>query len=122
MEIRHLERDHLARVYNLDSQRLTPWDVLNAPYDGAWCVLRAGDASTPHGHHEYEIFIALSGQAFLVVDGLRYVFQGGDIAYLPPGCVHQVVNEGTERFEYYGIWWDAEMSKQFLVRHEEESS
>ena len=120
IEIRNLDRANLTKAYGLDSQRLLPWPALNAPFEGAWCVLRAGDESTPHGHHEYEIFIAMAGKAQLDVDGQRYDFVAGDIVHLPPGCVHKVVNESAEDFEYYGIWWDADMSTKFLARHEEQ--
>jgi mannose-6-phosphate isomerase-like protein (cupin superfamily) len=121
IDIRGLDRDHLTTGYGVDSQRLLPWPVLNAPFEGAWCVLRAGHASTAHSHHEYEIFVALTGTAELDVDGRRYAFTAGDVAHLPPGCKHKVVNDGSGDFEYYGIWWDAEMSLQFLRRHEEPS-
>lgn len=121
VEIRNLDRDHLTRAYGLDAQRLLPWPALNAPFEGAWCILRSGDTSTPHSHHEYEIFIAMTGSAELDVDGERYGFAAGDIVHLPPGCTHKVVNDGPEDFEYYGIWWDADMSAEFLSRHEGKS-
>jgi mannose-6-phosphate isomerase-like protein (cupin superfamily) len=116
MTIRRLDREHLTRAYGLDSERLLPWPVLNAPFEGAWCVLRPGDVSTPHSHHEEEIFIALTGSATLVVDGRRAEFAAGDIAHLPIGSTHQVINEGTADFEYYGVWWDAAMARAFLAR------
>lgn len=122
VEIRNLDRDNLVSAYGLDSQRLLPWPALNAPFEGAWCVLRPGDESVPHAHHEYEIFIAMAGSATLDVDGARYDFTAGDIAHLPPGCTHKVVNEGGADFEYYGIWWDAGMSTSFLARHAERST
>lgn len=119
VEIRNLDRDNLEPAYGLDGQRLLPWPALNAPFEGAWCVLRAQTESTPHSHHEYEIFIAMKGSAALDVDGERHDFVAGDIVHLPPGCTHKVVNESAEDFEYYGIWWDADMSEKFLARHEE---
>ena len=118
IDLRRLDRAHLERAYGLDSQRLLPWPELNAPFEGAWCVLRPHTTSTAHAHHEYEIFIALSGAATLVVDGVRHPFAAGDIVRLPPGSTHCVTNEGDEDFEYYGVWWDAEMSAQFTARHE----
>ncbi|PSL53340.1 Cupin domain-containing protein [Saccharothrix carnea] len=121
VEIRKLDRDNLEPAYGLDGQRLLPWPALNAPFEGAWCVLRAGTESTPHSHHEYEIFIAMKGAAELDVDGERHDFVAGDIVHLPPGCTHKVVNGGAEDFEYYGVWWDADMSEKFLARHEERS-
>jgi mannose-6-phosphate isomerase-like protein (cupin superfamily) len=117
MEIRTLDRANLTRAYGLDSERLLPWAPLNAPFEGAWCVLRPGDVSIAHAHHEYEIFIAMAGRSVLVVDGERREFAAGDIAYLSPGCTHQVVNDRDEDFEYYGIWWDSDMSAGFLTRH-----
>lgn len=121
VEIRNLDRANLTKAYGLDSQRLLPWPALNAPFEGAWCVLHPGDESTPHSHHEHEIFIAMAGSAGLDVDGERYDFAAGDIAHLPPGCTHKVVNDGPGDFEYYGIWWDADMSATFLTRLGERS-
>ncbi|MFI7482062.1 cupin domain-containing protein [Kocuria sp. M1R5S2] len=120
-ELRTLDPENMTAAYGLDLERLLPWPALNAPFEGAWCVLRAGDESTPHSHHEYEIFIAMAGRAALDVDGTRCPFGAGDIVYLPPGCTHQVVNDSPHDFEYYSIWWDGEMSSAFLARHEEQS-
>jgi mannose-6-phosphate isomerase-like protein (cupin superfamily) len=121
IEIHKLDRANLTQAYGLDSQRLLPWARLNAPFEGAWCILHSGDESTPHAHHEYEIFIALSGAAALDVDGRRYPFSAGDIVHLPPGCLHKVVNDQPGDFEYYGIWWDGDMSANFLARHQKQS-
>jgi mannose-6-phosphate isomerase-like protein (cupin superfamily) len=121
IEIRSLDRANLTRAYGLDSQRLLPWPALNAPFEGAWCILRSGDVSAPHAHHEYEVFIAMAGRSKLSVDGEQFEFAVGDIVHLPPGCTHQVVNDSTEDFEYYGIWWDAGMSTGFLARHQDQA-
>jgi mannose-6-phosphate isomerase-like protein (cupin superfamily) len=122
IEIRVLDRANLTQAYGLDSERLLPWPALNAPFEGAWCILRAGTESAPHSHHEYEIFIAMIGRAKLVVDGKDSSFVAGDIVHLPPGCTHKVVNDSGEDFEYYGVWWDSEMSEKFLARHGEWSA
>jgi len=121
VEIRALDPSNLTRAYGLDSQRLLPWPTLNAPFEGAWCVLRPGDESTAHAHHEYEIFIAMTGGSTLEVDGRRFEFVAGDIIHLPPGCTHRVINGGSEDFQYYGIWWDTDMADKFLIRHEEQA-
>ncbi|WP_431937424.1 cupin domain-containing protein [Micromonospora sp. RP3T] len=118
IDIRRLDRDRLEPAYGIAGQRLLPWPALNAPFEGAWCVLRAGTESTPHSHHEYEIFIAVSGTATVVVDESRHPFAAGDIVRMPPGSTHRVVNDGPDDFEYYGLWWDPEMSATFLARHE----
>ena len=121
IEIRSLDRAHLTRAYGLDSQRLLPWPALNAPFEGAWCILRAGDKSAPHAHHEYEIFIATIGSSTLSVDGEQFEFAAGDIVHLPPGSTHQVINDSAEDFEYYGIWWDTDMSAKFVTRDQDEA-
>jgi len=118
IDIRSLDRGNLTRAYGIDGQRLLPWPALNAPFEGAWCILRGGEESEPHSHHEFEIFIAMSGSAALVVDGEQRAFVAGDIAYLPPGSTHRVVNDGEADFEYYGVWWDAAMSAEFISRFE----
>ncbi|MFI5063126.1 MAG: cupin domain-containing protein [Streptosporangiales bacterium] len=121
IEIRRLDRANLTRAYGLDSQRLLPWPALNAPFEGAWCVLKPGDESTPHAHHEYEVFIAMLGRARLSVDDEQFEFTAGDIVHLPPGCTHRVSNDSAQDFEYYGIWWDTDMSAKFLARHQEQA-
>ena len=118
IDLHHLDREHLEPAYGLDGQRLLPWAALNAPFEGVWAVLRAGTSSVPHSHHEYEIFIAIAGSAEVVIDGHRQPFVTGDVVRLPVGSTHCVVNDGPTDFEYYGIWWDSEMSSTFLARHE----
>ena len=117
MEIRRLDRANLTRDYGVDSERLLPWAALNAPFEGAWCVLRPGDESTAHSHHEYEMFIAMTGRSTLVVDGEPHEIAAGDLIHLPPGCTHRVVNDRAEDFEFYSIWWDTDMSARFATRH-----
>ena len=117
MDIRKLDRAELERAHGLESKRLLPWPELNAPFEGAWCVVAPGGESTAHSHHEYEIFIAMTGRSTLVVDGSEREFAAGDVARLEPGSNHKVVNDGAEDFEFYGIWWDPDMSAAFFARH-----
>lgn len=119
MQIRRLERDRLGPDNN-HSQRLLPWPALNAPFEGAWCVIRPGAASVRHAHHEYEIFIAVSGEAVLESAGERTTFAAGDVVHFPPQVDHQVINDGSEDFEMYTVWWDRDMAHSFDRRHESE--
>jgi mannose-6-phosphate isomerase-like protein (cupin superfamily) len=57
----------------------------------------------------------------LSVDGEQFEFAAGDIVHLPPGSTHQVINDSAEDFEYYGIWWDTDMSAKFVTRHQDEA-
>ncbi|GAT70702.1 cupin [Planomonospora sphaerica] len=119
MDLSTFDPDQLRPDNGLLAKRLLPWTTLNAPFEGAWCVVRPGTASTRHAHHEYEIFIAVSGEAVLESEGERAAFAAGDVAYFPPGTDHRVVNDGAADFEMYGIWWDADMTGAFTARHEQ---
>jgi len=118
MHIRPLDRAGLRHENGLDAQRLQPWPELNAPFEGSWCVIAPGTASTPHAHHEHEIFIATAGEAVVEADDERRPFRAGDVTFFPPGVTHHVRNDGDRAFEMYSIWWDAEMSRCFAARCE----
>ncbi|WP_433649992.1 cupin domain-containing protein [Micromonospora zamorensis] len=120
MEIRPLHRDDLKLDNNLRAQRLMPWPPVNAPFEGSWCVVAPGVSSGVHGHHEYEIWVAMTGQAEIISDGVRKPFVAGDVVYLPPGSRHQVVNDSDDEFQMYALWWDAELAHRFSARHEED--
>ncbi len=119
MEIRKLDRDRLGPDNN-HSQRLMPWQAVNAPFEGAWCVIKPGGSSSKHAHHEYEIFIAMSGEAVLESADERTRFVAGDIVHFPPFVDHQVINETDKDFEMYTVWWDVAMTESFAARHEGE--
>lgn len=118
MDIRKLDRGNMKSEYGALTQRLLPWEALNAPFEGAWCVIEPGGATTPHSHHEYEIFIAAGGAAVIESDGERRPFVAGDLAYFQPGQNHQVINESDTDFQMYSVWWDPEMADRFKHRHE----
>jgi len=119
VEIRNLDRDGLKAEYGAFTQRLMPWEAVNAPFEGAWCLIAPGTATTPHSHHEYEIFIAISGAAVIESEGERTSFNAGDVAFMTPGENHQVINESDADFQMYSVWWDSEMTEKFAARHGE---
>jgi quercetin dioxygenase-like cupin family protein len=117
MEIRKLDRDNLVHEYGVESQRLLPWSALNAPFEGAYAVIRPGTSTTPHSHHEYEVFVATAGEALLESDGRRERFVAGDVVHFKPGVTHQVINDSQADFEMFSVWWDVEMTAEFAQRH-----
>ncbi|MEU4803946.1 cupin domain-containing protein [Actinosynnema sp. NPDC023587] len=119
MEIRKLDRDNLKRDNGLVAQRLMPWSLVNAPFEGSWCVVRPGAESGAHGHHEYEIWVAMAGESHILTEAGETPFVAGDVVHFTPNERHQVVNRGDADFEFYAIWWDAEMTEKFAARHEE---
>jgi mannose-6-phosphate isomerase-like protein (cupin superfamily) len=119
-EIVHLEPGSLRHEYGLDTQRLQPWAVLNAPFESSWALVRPRTRSTLHSHHEHEIFIAIRGSAAIECDGKRAPFRAGDIAFLRPGLEHRLLNDGDEEFMFYSVWWDEDMAEKFIARNREE--
>jgi mannose-6-phosphate isomerase-like protein (cupin superfamily) len=119
MQIRRLDRDGLTPDNGLAAQRLMPWPALTAPFEGSWCVVAPGAASGAHGHHEYEIWVAMTGTAEIVTDTARVPFVAGDVVHFSPHERHQVVNDGDADFQMYAVWWDAELAERFTARHRE---
>jgi mannose-6-phosphate isomerase-like protein (cupin superfamily) len=117
MDIRPLVREEMVHENGVDGKRLVPWPELNAPFEGGWVVVSPGGASGSHSHHEYEIFIAMTGEAELESAGERRPFRGGDIVRFPPHTDHRVINEGADEFQFYCVWWDTDMSERFVARH-----
>jgi len=121
VQVVRLERGSLVHEYGCDTQRLQPWAVLNAPFEGSFAVVRAGSSSLLHSHHEHEIFIALRGSAVVECDGDRATLNAGDVTFFKPGLEHRILNDATEDFEFYSVWWDEEMAQRFIVRQGEEA-
>jgi mannose-6-phosphate isomerase-like protein (cupin superfamily) len=116
VEVVRLERDAFLHEYGVDTQRLQPWAVLNAPFEASWAVVRAGTRSTLHSHHEHEIFVAVRGEAVIECDGETTTFRTGDVAFFQPGLLHRCLNDGSEDFEFYSVWWDKDMAERFISR------
>ncbi len=121
-EVVHLASDDLLFEYGLHTQRLMPWDVLNAPFEGSWALAKPRTRSTLHSHHEHEIFIAIRGDAVIECDGVQTPFRAGDIAHFRPGHQHRLLNDGDEEFMFYSVWWDEDMAEKFISRNREEAT
>jgi quercetin dioxygenase-like cupin family protein len=121
MEIRPLVREEMPFENGAFGQRLLPWEAVNAPFEGAWVTVPAHGATGAHEHHEYEVFIAISGDAEVEVDGERRPFKAGDIEFHAPHKLHRVINASDTDFEFYAIWWDTDMSDKFVARHTEQA-
>jgi mannose-6-phosphate isomerase-like protein (cupin superfamily) len=113
--INRMDWAQLKHEYDLDAKRLLPWEGLVAPFGGAWCVVRPGTRSLPHGHREREIFICISGTAVVVIDGVTHPVTKGDVVTIPPGSEHYIWNNSHEDFHMYCIFWDRASATQYLV-------
>ena len=113
-EVVHLDSDNLLYEYGLHTQRLQPWQVMDAPFESSWALAKPRTRSVLHSHHEHEIFIAVRGSAVIECAGKETPFAAGDIAFFQPGLKHHLLNDGDEEFMFYSVWWDKDMAEKFL--------
>lgn len=109
--------DTLIHEYGLDGSRLLPWLNYPMPFAGGWCVVRPGTQSAPHIQIDQEIFLGIKGNATLVVGDQQWDFGFGDIAAIPKHTNHYFINNNTEDFHFYVIWWDLNYVNEFLAQH-----
>jgi len=112
--LKKMDWNTLVHEYDLDGKRLLPWEGVNMPFGGAWCVIRKGTDSFKHNHEENEIFICISGKATIVIDGNKYDMTKGDMITIPCNSSHYVNNPFEEDFHMYSIWWDKESTTSYL--------
>jgi mannose-6-phosphate isomerase-like protein (cupin superfamily) len=107
MDVRCWPQEGLAyeAAYNLKAQRLSPPANVGFPFEGAWCVVAPGETSTPHSHHEREIFFFIGGTGSVRVGTERTAVGYGDEVHIRPGDDHEVTNDGTEDLTYLSIWF-----------------
>jgi quercetin dioxygenase-like cupin family protein len=59
-----------------------------------------GGAAQAHDHPFEEAYVFLAGEIEGEIDGQRYTFRPGDVAFAPTGSVHGFYNTGTERVRW----------------------
>lgn len=57
-------------------------------------------------HEKAEIYICISGQAELFLNGEKIPMRQGSLAYIPGGCRHYVDNSSDEPFCLLTLWPD----------------
>jgi mannose-6-phosphate isomerase-like protein (cupin superfamily) len=70
-------------------------------------VLKGGGsfADAVHEAPNDEMYIVLSGQAVLTLDGVKYDIEKGSVVFIPGGTSHGLVNKSkTEDFELITVW------------------
>lgn len=87
----------LIDVFNSGSERLQ----VNHGLVNAGCGTPGAIHEPPHD----EIYVVLSGQAVLHMDGCDYDIAKGSVVFIPGGTFHSLRNKsGTEGFEIITVW------------------
>ena len=103
--VRKFAPEALVREYGLEGIRTFPWEGVEPPFGGAYCIVEPGTASADHVNRpsdEDEMFITVQGEAVVLVDGEEFPVAQGDIVMIPRGSRHHVRNDGTRPFHFYG--------------------
>jgi oxalate decarboxylase/phosphoglucose isomerase-like protein (cupin superfamily) len=115
--VKRFDRESLVYSYDVDAISLLPWEGVNVPFEGAYCIARPHSKSLEHINFplgEQELFICISGEANVVIGDDRFVAKKGDVFVVPPNTMHHVENTSDEPFHYYAIWWNRQGALKFL--------
>jgi len=115
--VKRFDRESLVYSYDVDAISLLPWEGVNVPFEGAYCIARPHSKSLEHINFplgEQEFFIFISGEANVVIGDNRFAARKGDVFVVPPNTAHYVENSSDEPFHYYAIWWNRQGALKFL--------
>lgn len=69
-----------------------------------WAMLPTGKSFSPHYHEDMEeVFIILSGEVEITIDGESDKLFKGDLVIIPSRAVHQMKNISTTNVEYIAM-------------------
>ena len=103
--------------YGLDAVRTFPWSGITPPFGGGYCIVHPETDTLPHinsPNDEDEMFIAIQGTAYIVLNEIEHEISKGDIVMIPRGIHHFVRNKGKEAFHFYTIWWNDSEINNYL--------
>ena len=121
--IRKIDWENLKHEYGVDGTRLLPWGKKEFPFPfgGAYCITRANTTSLKHINEpsdEEEMFFAISGTAFVIIDGEKKILEKGDTVYISAGKEHYIENPFEEDFHFYALWWNNGIVEGFMKTKE----
>lgn len=107
MLIRQMGEEQLTNAYGIRYQQIYPHGGGElAPWGVGRAVVEPGGSTDPHDHEDHEMFVFLSGNGILTVDGEKREVGPDVTALLPAGSRHQVTNPSTtERLVFLTIYW-----------------
>lgn len=102
--------------YGCDLRRLFPWkDVVEPSWGGAIASVRPGEATTPHSHDEFEMFLVLSGSGKMAIEHESSIMQEGDAVFIEKHKTHQFTNASEkDPLVFLTIFWDSPEARERL--------
>lgn len=96
MVIHHLENAEMARMFDIDISHLGGLD-----FPAGWGRVAPGERSASHQHDETEMFVIVSGEGTLLVDGHRHAVKAGSVAQFAPFESHVLENSGETDLVFF---------------------
>lgn len=93
-----VEGDHIGPPHQRVIRHLvTPWTMGSEYLWFGTSSVDPGFTSNAHAHDEQEeVFFCVSGKGRIKVDDEEEVLEPGVTVYVPPGALHQLINDGDE--------------------------
>jgi methionyl-tRNA synthetase len=110
MWIQSLDPGKLASAYGIRCQSIYPWEgVVKPPFGATWALVRPGESTKRHKHHDGETFFIASGHGVLRIGDDQASVKAGDVIYLPPFDEHTLTNasEAEDLLFLTAYWEDA---------------
>jgi len=108
MFTRSLSREEMSRAYEMLLQPLlSAADLDGIPFGSVYGIVEPQTTSKGHRHNDSEMFIILSGEGVVRIDGEARTLRDGDVAFIPPFTSHSLTNSSpTAELEMISIYWD----------------
>jgi methionyl-tRNA synthetase len=108
MQIRKLDPNQLSPDFGILCQPIFPRDEFPPPpFTALWNVIKPGDATKLHRHHEVEAFFIVKGEGILSVEGERSEIEIGDVIFCTPLTHHTLINRSeSEDLFFINLYWE----------------
>ncbi|RDI68634.1 class I tRNA ligase family protein [Nocardia pseudobrasiliensis] len=74
-------------------------------FGAGWARVTPGGRSDPHQHDETEMFLVVSGEGEVVVDGARHPVGPGLAMLFDPFETHVIENTGSSELVFFDLYW-----------------
>ncbi|MCF7915101.1 MAG: cupin domain-containing protein [Spirochaetaceae bacterium] len=118
-----IKGDHIEAPYKREIKHLSaPWTLGSKNLWIGTSTVAPGNKTNAHSHEtNEEVFYCVSGNGIMIVDDEEKEYRQGNLVYVPPGCVHQVVNTGEVPLKSLCSVSPPFEEKQFRDDHDMES-
>ncbi|MCR8842146.1 cupin domain-containing protein [Paenibacillus sp. SC116] len=109
MYIQALKKECITEEYGVQMRRVyqVNTEPFHPPFGSAWAIVKPGETSAPHVHHEHETFYITAGAGTMIIGEEEQKVQTGDVIYIPPHEQHALRNDSeNEDLIFITTWWE----------------